>query len=418
MRERALLITVNLSWKDRSDKWRPDEKQEELRALADTGGVVVAALKIVNIKSISPASYIGKGKIEEIASVCADDNIDVVIFNNDLTGTQQKNIEEIIKTKTVDRTQLILDIFARRARSNEGKIQVELAQLMYLLPRLTGKGIALSRLGGGIGTRGPGEQKLEIDRRRIANRIVKLKKDMADITTHRNTGRKQRSLFSLMNLALIGYTNAGKSTLLNALTGANVTTGNRLFQTLDPTIRKCKLANNQNIIISDTVGFLDRLPHHLIESFKATLEEVVHADLLIHVIDASHPKSREQRDAVYEVLDQLGAAGKPVINVLNKKDLVNEEAELVRLEKTFDGAVSVSAKNKDGLDKLLDRIMGHLDSVMRTIRVKVPQHNMKVVKMIHEHGHIIHKEYMGAMVYFEARIPSHLLRVIEKHADK
>lgn len=409
--EKTLLVTVDLKHKE---GWSTPERAAELKELALSSGATVIHEEIVKRDKISPAHFIGKGKAQEISAACNEMDIDIVIFNNDLTGTQQKNLEEIIQTKTVDRTQLILDIFARRAKSNEGKIQVELAQLLYLMPRLTGRGILLSRLGGGIGTRGPGEQKLEVDRRRIRSRITKLKRDLDNISKQRYTRRKQRSSFSLLAIAIIGYTNAGKSTLLNSLTGSSVITGDRLFSTLDPTIRVYVLPNNQKIVFSDTVGFLNNLPHHLIESFKATLEEVLEADLLVHVIDASHPKSHQHKSAVLEVLNELNADKKPIIEVLNKIDKLTNQYDIQRLIKEFDGAVPISAFKKEGLDKLINKILIYMSDMMSLIKITVPQHNMKLINFLYEHADIIKKEYDGQNVYIEAQIPSHLKPVVEK----
>jgi len=416
VREKALLVTVDVS-QDKSSRdreWLAEERADELEQLVFSVGAEIAGKEIVRRQTISPAHFIGKGKAEEIYERCREFSIGVVIFNNDLTGTQQKNLEEIIQVKTVDRTQLILDIFARRARSNDGKIQVELAQLLYLLPRLTGRGILLSRLGGGIGTRGPGEQKIEVDRRKIRTRITKLKKDLDNIAKHRKTSRKQRTDFSLLTIALIGYTNAGKSTLLNSLTGAHVLVADKLFCTLDPTIRSYLLPNNQKIIFSDTVGFLNKLPHHLIESFRATLEEVVDADLLIHVIDASHPKCTQHRNAVFKVLEELGSVEKPVINVLNKIDRIKETDDIKRMVNDFDNAVPISALKVIGLDKMVERIVLYLSKMMTNVCIEVPQHNMKVVKFMHEHAHILKKEYIGQNVYFEAQIPSRFKDMLAK----
>src|SRR3989338_6790726 len=292
--ERAVSVTVDLG--DKGD-WSAMERSSELSELIASAGEKVVKEEIVKRHQPSPAYFIGSGKAEEIRKTCADHNINVVIFNNYLTGTQQKNLEEIIRHKTIDRTQLILDIFARHAHSNEGKIQVELAQLMYLLPRLIGKGIYLSRLGGGIGTRGPGEQKLEVDRRRIRARITRLKGELEGLRKRRAMMRKKRERFSILTAAIIGYTNVGKSTLLNVLTDSSIVVQDKLFSTLDPTVRRFVLPNKQKMLFVDTVGFLDRLSHSLVEAFKATLEEVVEADILVHLVDISHAKAKEQSDA-------------------------------------------------------------------------------------------------------------------------
>lgn len=353
----AILITVDFGVRG---GWTAEERSNELAELAWSSGAKVLRQEIARRHAPSSACFIGTGKAEEIAALCASENANLVIFNNDLTGTQQKNLEKIIGVKTIDRTQLILNIFARHAHSNEGKVQVELAQLLYLLPRLTGKGVALSRQGGGIGTSGPGEQKLEVDRRRIRDRISKLKRQLEDLSGRRSMMRKKRSRFSLSSVAIIGYTNVGKSTLINSLTASDATVQDKLFSTLDPTVRKFKLPNGQNILFTDTVGFLDDLPHHLIEAFKATLEEVVEADLLLHLVDASHPKIREQADAVYKVLDQIGARGKILITVINKIDKA-QPGVVDKLKEFFPGSVAISALKRQGFDDLIEKIARQIE---------------------------------------------------------
>lgn len=357
--ERALLVTVDLH---KNEPWTAAERSAELAELARSAGAKVVKEEIVKRHEPSPACFIGKGKVEELALMASEEKIGVVIFNNDLSGTQQKNLEEIIKAKVIDRTQLILDIFARRAHSNEGKLQVELAQLMYRLPRLTGKGVEMSRPGGGIGTSGPGEQKLEIDRRRIRDKIFRLKKELENLCMRRDMMRKKRQRFSVPSVAIIGYTNAGKSTLINALTGSSVSVQDKLFATLDPTVRRLKMPNGSETLFVDTVGFLNDLPHHLVEAFKATLEELTESDLLLHVIDASHPKAKEQSDAVYRVLEELGAKEKPILTALNKIDKVSDEAVVSKLKSHFPDSVSISALKRTGLDELVSRIASLLET--------------------------------------------------------
>lgn len=291
-----------------------------------------------------------------MASIVFEKRAQLVVFNNDLSGTQHRNLEKALEVKVVDRTQLILDIFARRAKSPEGKAQVELAQLMYLLPRLTGKGVQMSRLGGGIGTLGPGEKKLEIDRRRIRERIFRLKRELEDLSSRRGMMRKKRERFSLPTIAIIGYTNVGKSTLLNALTSSDVVVQDKLFSTLDPTVRRYTMPDRKNILFVDTVGFINDLPHNLVEAFKATLEEVVEANLLLHVIDISHPKAKEQSDAVYKVLEEIGAKDKPVTTVLNKIDKVENKIVIEKARALFLDAIPVSAVRREGFEDLIGRI--------------------------------------------------------------
>jgi len=399
--EKVLLVTVNLG---KGYGWSAEDSAQELRELVASSGALVEEEIICRRDKISPTYFIGKGKAEEISFIAQNENLDAVIFNNDLSGSQQKTLEEIIGVKTIDRTQLILDIFARRAKSNEGKVQVELAQLLYLMPRLVGKGIILSRLGGGIGTRGPGETKLEIDRRRIRERIAKLKRDLERLTTQRRMRGKSRQKIPVPSIAIIGYTNAGKSTLINSLTASKVIVENRLFSTLDPTIRQFTLPTNQRVLFVDTVGFLHNLPHHLIESFKATLEEVVEADVLLHVIDIAHPKAQQQSQAVYRVLEELDAADKPTITVLNKIDKL-EEAVISRFKRTFENSVAISALHKRNFEELIDRITLQLSGQIDVAEFRLPQARMDLLKMIYDNGHVLSKEYSGQDVIIKAQVP-------------
>jgi len=292
--------------------------------------------KIVQNRSLPDKTfYIGKGKVDELLNLSQETKADLIIFDDELTPTQQRNLEKKIRVKIIDRTQLILDIFAKRAHSAAGKLQVELAQLTYLLPRLTGKGIFLSRLGGGIGTRGPGETRLENDRREIKKRIITLKKKLGKLEQQRELLKKNRKRKSYYAAAVIGYTNVGKSTLLNALTKARIRVDDKLFATLDPTTRKIILPNNQVLLLTDTVGFINKLPHHLVASFRATLGEIEEADILINVLDASHPKLEEQNRATYSVLKELKADNKPIINILNKIDLIDNGYRLSRLHRKY-----------------------------------------------------------------------------------
>ncbi|MBL7158622.1 MAG: GTPase HflX [Candidatus Omnitrophica bacterium] len=409
--EKAILVTLDMC--EENGPWSAKEKAAELRDLAMSSGASIAHEIIAIRGKPSPAHYVGTGKAGEIAELCAEKNASVVIFNNDLSGTQQKNLEEIVNVKTIDRTQLILDIFAHRAKSSEGKIQVELAQLLYLLPRLTGFGIMLSRLGGGIGTRGPGEQKLEVNKRTIRARITKLKKDLEKLNVQRLTRRKQREKFSLLKIAIIGYTNSGKSTLLNALTGSGVIARDRLFSTLDPTIRSFTLPNNQKVIFSDTVGFLSHLPHHLIESFKATLEEVVNADLLLHIVDISHPKAKAMEKAVFEVLDELGAREKPIITVLNKIDRI-DPTDLREISGEFTEPVRISALKKANFEELFDRITLFLSRTIKRVTLYLPQTETRLIGLVHERGNVIKKEYIADKIRFEVELPISIYEKIKK----
>lgn len=413
--ERALLVTVDFG---RDAEWTAEERSQELAELAASAGAKVVREETVKRDDPNPAYFIGSGKVQEIAVFCAEERIDTVIFNNDLSGTQQKNLEDVIRRKVVDRTQLILDIFARHAHSNEGKVQVELAQLMYMLPRLTGKGVQLSRLGGGIGTRGPGEQKLEVDRRRIRTRIAKLKDELETLGERRGMMRKKRERFSLITIAIIGYTNVGKSTLLNALTSSDVIVQDKLFSTLDPTVRKFVLPNKQKVLFIDTVGFLVHLPHHLVEAFKATLEEVVDADLLLHVVDVSHPKMREQAAAVYKVLEEIGAHDRKVVTVVNKIDKLTETGVLERARAYFDNAVAISALKREGFDALVDTLIRHIKDSVAKVTLTIPQADTRTLSLIYENGLVAKAEYEGSDVHIEAEVPLRIKNILSKSPYK
>ncbi len=357
--ERALLVVIEF---DRSRLWPLADEAKELEELTRSAGCEVVECMQVRRHDPVSGTLIGSGKLEEIHQQAHDAKAQVVIFNEELSPAQQRNIEEIVGVKTIDRTQLILDIFAQRAKSQEGKLQVELAQLRYLMPRLVGKGVLLSRLGGGIGTRGPGEQKLEIDRRRIRQHITRLGDSLKQLERRREATRQQRKDAQVPVVALVGYTNAGKSTLLNRLTGAGGRVENRLFTTLDPLARRLRLPNGQTAVLTDTVGFLHRLPHHLIEAFQATLEEARDADLLLHVLDASNPLALEQAHAVEEVLRTLQLDAKPIVTALNKCDQLATQDQAAALQRHVPEPVVISARRGDGLEALLDTISRHLSS--------------------------------------------------------
>jgi GTP-binding protein HflX len=352
--EKAILVVTDL---DKSRDWETKDLLAELSELTSSAGGSVVDTVICQLKRPTSAYLIGRGKVEEIANLAHLKKANLVIFNDDLAPAQQRNLEEIIDVKTVDRTQLILDIFARRAHSSEGKLQVELAQLVYLLPRLSGKGIWLSRLGGGIGTRGPGEKKLEVDRRRIRQRIARLKKQLKRLKVHRQTLRKSRTRVNLPLVAIVGYTNAGKSTLLNALTNSSVRIDNRLFATLDPTVRRLDLPGIGRVLFADTIGFLHNLPHHLIEAFKATLEEVIYSDILIHVLDISHPLASQQGDSVEAVLEELGVKDKPRVVALNKIDKVDNQYVISRFLRMYPRSVALSVIKSQGLEELINKVI-------------------------------------------------------------
>lgn len=401
--ERALLVTIKLD--SEKDSWYLEDCALELEELSDTAGAEV----VDNITCVcdrpTPNLFIGKGKAEEIGLLCQEENIDTVIFSYDLSGTQQRNLEEAIGKKTIDRTQLILDIFARHAKTPEGKTQVELAQLQYLLPRLTGKGVMLSRLGGGIGTRGPGEQKLEVDRRRIRKRIDRLKNDLKHHSLHRQIIRKRRKENAIPTVALVGYTNAGKSTLLNRLTNAGQVVADSLFTTLDPLSKSLKLPNGENIIISDTVGFLHKLPHHLVEAFKATLEEVAEADLLIHVLDASHARVHELNKSVISVLEELEIEDKPTIIALNKIDLISDPSWLFKLTEGFSNSIPISAKFDQNIGVLLNRIQENFQDKMIAIEIIIPQSRMDLVDFFYRKGQVKEIKYQSKGIRISLNLP-------------
>jgi GTPase len=401
-REKAILVTAAETGKE---GWNLDDRADEFRALAESCGAVIAGSEVCNLKTITPKFFIGKGKAEEVAEMVHALGADVVIFNNDLSASQQKNLEETLLAKTIDRTQLILDVFARRATSAEGKVQVELAQLMYLLPRLSRMWLHFSKQGGGIGTRGPGEQQLEVDRRKVRDRISKLKKELTLITRQRELRRAQREKFSMLTIALVGYTNSGKSTLFNAMTDAGVKTKDQLFSTLDPTVRKTRLSNNQTVLFSDTVGFLNDLPHHLIESFKATLEEVVDADILFHVIDMSDSRIEEQSASVRQVLKEIGVDDKPLFTVLNKADLVPDTSERARIRRKFDAPVVMSAITGEGLSDVNDLIVGYIQKDMEDIELVLPHKHYHIAKIIREKGMVRNEVYTDEGLSISARLP-------------
>lgn len=356
--ERALL--VSLEWGNSNRAWTAEDSLEELKQLADTAGALVVKKIFQKRPKPDPAYFIGRGKVGELALYAQQENIDLCIFDDELSPAQQRNLEQALGIRILDRTGLILDIFAQRARTNEGKMQVELAQLKYTLPRIYGQGLSLSRLGGGIGTRGPGESKLEVDKRRIRDKINLINDNIDKIKAVRTLHRNKRNKNRIATISLVGYTNAGKSTLLNTLTASDIYAQDQLFATLDPTTRKLALPNKQEAVLTDTVGFIQRLPHQLVAAFRSTLEEVNESDLLLHVIDVSHELYKEQSAAVYEVLKNIGAAGKNIITVFNKIDKLPANSELpVRLAQK-ENSICISAKTGQGLSVLLELIMENL----------------------------------------------------------
>jgi GTPase len=410
-RERAFLVTVTRYGKEELDF---AGRIEEFETLASSCGAVIAGSEVCKIKEIKPNLFIGSGKVEEIALKVAELKADSVIFNNDLSPSQQKNLGEKFNVKTIDRTQLILDVFARRATSLEGKVQVELAQLMYLLPRLSRLWLHFSKQAGGIGTRGPGEQQLEVDRRKVRERISRLKKELSEITRQREVQRSRRERFSMLSVALVGYTNSGKSTLFNAITEAKVKTKDQFFSTLDPTVRKKHLPNNQVVLLSDTVGFLNDLPHHLIESFKATLEEVTGADMLFHVVDMSDSRIGEKMGAVMQVLNDISASDKPIFTILNKSDLMPVGPQTERIKRKFSGSVVISALKKEGLSAIDDVLMRYIEKDMENVEIVLPPKHYSVAAVIREKGEVLFEEYRDEGLFIHARLPKKMKSQIFK----
>ncbi len=394
----------------------PEETLEELEQLAGSAGARVLG-KLVQMRDrADPATLVGAGKVDELSALVKSLNAEVVIFDQEISPTQQRNLERALDAKVINRTQLILDIFAGRARTREGRLQVELAQLSYLLPRLTGRGVEMSRLGGGIGTRGPGETKLETDRRRIARRIRGLKTELEGVRAARAVHRHQRLSVPLPVVALAGYTNAGKSTLFNALTRAGVLSDARMFATLDPTIRALSLPSRRRLLIGDTVGFIRNLPTTLVEAFRATLEEVGEATLILHVVDAATPHAAAHIAHVLEVLSEIGAADTPQLLILNKIDRLAEGSDGEALKRklcpegsAFKAAVAVSARTGSGVDGLLaaiDRVLP-FDPVVLT-RFRIPAEDGATLHLLHEQARVVRSSYRGACCEVEAEVAQSL----------
>jgi GTPase len=393
-------------------RFTPEESLEELRSLAISAGAEIAGEFLQRRDRPDPATLIGPGKLEEIAGAAASVSADLLIFDHDLTASQQRNIERVVQTRVIDRTQLILDIFARHARTREGQLQVELAQLEYLLPRLGGRGGEMSQLGGGIGTRGPGETQLETDRRKIYRRIRHVKQQIENVRRIRAQQRQRRESVPIATIALVGYTNAGKSTLFNVLTQSAVVASPRMFATLDPTIRAVTLPSRRKALLSDTVGFIRNLPHTLVSAFRATLEEVQRAALILHVSDASSELSAEQDAQVERVLTDLGAEHKSRLRVMNKIDLLPP----ARREGLCDSAdtIYISAMKATGLSTLLDRVDQMLaEDPVRRVQLRVPQKEGKVLAMLEARARIYGREYRDGLVELEAEASESVLRRVQ-----
>lgn len=398
--ERVILVAVR-----KSDRENTEQSLDELCELVSTAGAVTVARVIQNLDNFNPATYIGKGKIDEIKELIIEYDATGIICDDELSPAQMNNLSDALEIKVMDRTLLILDIFAARANTNEGKIQVELAQLRYRSSRLSGLGNALSRLGGGIGTRGPGETKLEMDRRIIHERIGQLKHELEAVVTHRELTRSQRNRSNIPVVAIVGYTNAGKSTLLNTLTGAGILAENKLFATLDPTTRGLELESGQQILLTDTVGFISKLPHHLVEAFKSTLEEAVYADIILHVVDASNPAMDSQMYVVYDTLEKLGAGDKPIITAFNKIEIAGNK---VLKDFKADKTVNISALHGDGLTELKDTI----EEVLRESKIYIEKTysytEASKISLIRKYGQLISEEYVAEGIEVKAYVPTEI----------
>ena len=397
-KERVILVGVQ-----ENDAEPEEESLDELAELARTAGAEVAGRLIQKREAMHPVTYIGKGKILELKELLWETDATGIICDDELTSVQLNHLEEELECKIVDRTLLILDIFAGRAVSREGKIQVELAQLKYRLSRLTGLGRSMSRLGGGIGTRGPGEKKLEIDRRLIKDRIAQLNRELKEVRQHRDITRAQREKNQMPVAAIVGYTNAGKSTLINTLTNAGVLEEDKLFATLDPTTRVLELAGRQEILVTDTVGFIRKLPHHLIEAFKSTLEEAKYADYILHVVDASNPQYEKQMLIVYETLANLDVKDKTVITLFNKQDARSDSEPLHDFKADY--TLPISAKNGTGLEELKNLLSELLRENKILVERTVPYANAGVIQLVRKSGELLEEEYREDGIYIRAYVP-------------
>ncbi|HBH94986.1 MAG TPA: GTPase HflX [Ruminococcaceae bacterium] len=402
LRARAILAAADLG------EYDAEASMKELEELAKTAGAEVVAQIVQKLPAPNPATLLGEGKIQELKETAAQLNADLVIFDCELTASRIRNIEDILNVRVIDRTMLILDIFAGRAVTNEGKLQVELAQLKYRLPRLAGIGASMSRLGGGIGTRGPGETRLETDRRHIRSRIDKLEENLKELEKRREFSRSRRKKDNVLTAAIVGYTNAGKSTLLNNLAGADVLAENKLFATLDLTSRGIELPDGRTVIVTDTVGLIRRLPHNLVEAFKSTLEEAASADIILHVIDISDSEAAEKTDTTRQLLAELGCGDIPVINVLNKCDLLQND-----IPESKD-TVKICAKTREGFDRLLKAISENLRETSKRIRLLLPYERAGLASKIREQGKIFSEEYAENGIKIDALADNAILKELSE----
>lgn len=416
LEERVILVAVEMDEKNSRSAMETEACLDELEELIKTAGATAVARSIQKRERIHPGHYLGTGKIEELKTMLAAYDATGIVCDDELSPAQMKNLEQMLGTKVMDRTMVILDIFAARALSGEGKIQVELAQLKYRLSRLAGIGASMSRLGGGIGTRGPGETKLETDRRYIKERIAELNREAQDIRTHRELLRSQRSKKGTPVISLVGYTNAGKSTILNYLSDAGVLAENKLFATLDTTTRKVELPGGSEIFLTDTVGFIQKLPHHLVQAFRATLEELQYADILLHVVDASNPNRAEHMKVVYDTLQSLGCENTPVITVFNKMD--NDVELPLPMDSRASDIVQVSAAKGDGMELLLERIEKLLQSFRKSMTALVPYTEGGLIGWVHGRCEIIREEHTGEGVLLEVYVDEESANRLRKFEKK
>jgi len=400
-KERFVLVGVALSDNDDTE-----ESLDELEELTETAGAVAVGKVIQNREKIHPSTYIGKGKIEEVRQMINETGATGIICDDELSPAQLRNLEDALQTKVLDRTTLILDIFAKRASTREGKLQVEMAQLKFNSTRLVGLGTSLSRLGGGIGTRGPGEKKLETDRRVIKERMSQLKQELDELKKNREIERNLRSRNDIPVISIVGYTNAGKSTLLNYLTKAGVLEEDKLFATLDPTTRSFTLDSGQQILFTDTVGFIRKLPHHLIDAFRSTLEEAKYADIILHVVDSVNPNAYKQMHVVYETLTSLGIQDKPIITVFNKQDLL--DTDIILKDFKADYTVKISAKTGEGVDKLLEIIERILTERKILIEETIPYNEAGKLQIIRKYGTLLEEDYRPEGIYVKAYISKNM----------
>jgi GTP-binding protein HflX len=406
--DRAILVGLRLP---RQGRWEVEESMGELTRLAESAGAEVLATVVQERHAPTPPLHFGRGKVDEVSGLAASLGANLVISDDPLTPIQERNLQREVGVRVIDRTALILDIFAQRARTSEGKLQVELAQLTYLLPRLIGQWTHLERLGGGIGTRGPGETQLESDRRVVRRRIAQIHTALRDVQRHRRLLREHRRDVGLAVVALVGYTNAGKTTLLNRLAGSGAPTADRLFVTLDPAARLVTPPGRSRFILNDTVGFIQKLPTQLVAAFKATLEELSEADLLLHVVDASHPRASDQMVAVNRILEELALEDRPTLVILNKTDRLGPgDAFLRQLES--DGGVPVSALQGEGIKPLLARIDAALRSTRLGCRLRVPHDRASVLNLLYERGHVLRREDHADAVWVDVEIPRSLAGVV------